>query len=83
MREDCDFSLVEERLLSQEALDAGVVRDAIVRLGKSSDPEMNHAVRLIELQVTPHPRRTRRIQQGSNKSTRYTDRLVMARGPTS
>jgi hypothetical protein len=78
MREDCDFILVEERLLSQEALDAGVVRDAIVRLGKASDAEMNHAVRLLELKVTPHPRRTRKVQKGSNKSTRYTDRLVIA-----
>jgi DDE family transposase len=78
MREDSVFAVLEEKLLSQEALDANVVRDAIVRLGNASDPEMNHTVRIIELKVTPHPRRTRKVQEGSNKSTRYTDRLLIA-----
>ena len=78
MREDSKFIVVEERLLSPEALDANVVRDVIVRLGEVGDPDMNHCVRLIELKVEPHPRRTRKIQKGSNKSTRYTDRLLIA-----
>jgi hypothetical protein len=76
-REDSAFDVIEERLLSQEALDANVVRDAIVRLGRADVPEMNHPVRLIMVQVEPHPRRTRRVQEGSNKSTRYTDLLVI------
>jgi hypothetical protein len=78
MREDSVFEVIEERLLSQQALDANVVRDAIVRLGGADTPDMNHAVRIIEVQVEPHPRRTRKVQQGSNKSTRYTDRVVIA-----
>jgi len=78
MREDTVFTVIEERLLSQEALDANVVRDAIVRLGDAKTPDMNHAVRFIEIQVEPHPRRTRKVQEGSNKSTRYTDRLAIA-----
>jgi len=69
--------VVEEKSLSQEALDAGLVRDAIVRLGDADTPDMNHAVRFIEVQVEPHPRRTRKVQPGSNKSTRYTDRVVI------
>jgi hypothetical protein len=77
MRENTVFAVIEERLLSQEALDANVVRDVIVRLGDADAPDMNHAVRLIEIQVEPHPRRTRKVQEGSNKSTRYTDRLVI------
>jgi hypothetical protein len=77
MREDTVFAVIEERVLSHEALDANVVRDVIVRLGDADTPEMNHAVRLIELQVEPHPRRTRKVQKGSNKSTRYTDRLLI------
>lgn len=78
MREDSVFTVIEERLLSQEALDANVVRDAIVRLGNSDMPEMNHAVRILVIQVEPHPRRTRTVQEGSNKSTRYSDLILIA-----
>jgi len=48
------FDVREERLLSQQALDAGIVRDAIVDL-----PGARHPVRRLEIQVAPHPRRTR------------------------
>jgi len=55
MREDSVFEKVlEERLLSQEALDAGVVRDAIVQL-----PDARYPVRIVLVQVEPHPRRVR------------------------
>jgi hypothetical protein len=82
VREDSVFDVLEERLLSREALDAQVVRDAVVRLGgveagKAKPPHMNHAVRLIVVEVPPHPRRTRKVQEGSNKSTRYSDLLVI------
>ena len=30
------------------------------------------------MKVDPHPRRTRKVQEGSNKSTRFTDELVIA-----
>jgi IS4 transposase len=52
--ENSVFELIEERLLSQEALDAGVVRDALVRLKGAQYP-----VRRVEIQVQPHPRRKR------------------------
>lgn len=65
LAENARFEVVEERLLSQAALDAGIVRDAVVRLGDAKDPDMNHAVRIVVVQVTPHPRRTR---QGSRQS---------------
>jgi len=48
------FEVVEERLLSREALDAGVVRDALVRLEGA-----RHLTRRIEVQVQPHVRRCR------------------------
>jgi Transposase DDE domain len=54
------FAVVEERLLSQEALDANVVRDAVVNLNGAGTEPPRHAVRRIEVQVEPHPRRTRR-----------------------
>jgi hypothetical protein len=78
IRENSQFDVVEERLLSQEALDANVVRDAVVRWGAPDAAEMNHPVRIIAVQVEPHPRRTRKVQPGSNKSTRYTDLVVIA-----
>ncbi len=72
-REDAVFEVGEERQLSQEALDAGVVRDAVVRdavvrLGRANDPEMNHAVRVVVVQVQPHPRRCRASPTGMRQS---------------
>ena len=61
-----------ERLLSQEALDAGVVRDAVLaRLGVAGAASMNHPVRLVAVQVQPHPRRTR-------KGTEHCDLILIA-----
>jgi Transposase DDE domain len=61
-----------ERLLSQEALDAGVVRDAVLaRLGVAGATAMNHPVRLVAVQVEPHPRRTR-------KGTEHCDLILIA-----
>jgi hypothetical protein len=74
VREDSVFDVIDERLLSQEALDANVVRDAVVKLGG----EMNHSVRLVSVQVEPHRRRTRVKQEGRYKTVRYTDLLVIA-----
>lgn len=62
MREDSVIEhVVEERLLSQEALDANVIRDVVVRLPKSSQP-----LRLVLLQVEPHPRRVRSGKRDSD-----------------
>ena len=52
--ENSVFVLSEERLLSQEALDASIVRDAWVLLEGA-----RHPVRRVEVQVQPHPRRKR------------------------
>jgi hypothetical protein len=71
------FQVIQERELSQEDLDAGVVRDAIVRLEKPGEPEMNHTVRIVELQVQPRPRRTRKARAGVIKGSRHSDRLVL------
>ena len=57
IREDSVFTVTEERLLSDEALAAGVVRDAVVTLGGEGGGR--HPVRIVAVQVEPHPRRTR------------------------
>jgi hypothetical protein len=59
-------SVREEHLLSQEALDAGVVRDALVHLEGAV-----HPVRRVEVQVEPHPRRTR-------NGTKQTDLIILS-----
>jgi hypothetical protein len=58
---------VDERLLGQEALDGGVVRDAVADI-----PGVG-LVRRIELQVTPHPRRTRRGVKQTDLMILYTN----------
>jgi hypothetical protein len=58
--ENSVFTVVEERLLSQEALDAGVVRDAVVSLNGAGTTPTRHTIRRVEVQVEPHERRTRR-----------------------
>jgi hypothetical protein len=50
-KENFVFEVLEERLLSQEALDADIVRDAIVQWGGE------YPMRIVELKVTPSPRR--------------------------
>lgn len=58
IRQDSVFQVREERLPSQEALAAGVVRDAVVTLGTQGGGR--HSVRVVAIKVKPHPRRTRR-----------------------
>jgi hypothetical protein len=74
IRETSVFEVVEERLLDDAALAANVVRDAVVTLGVPGASPMNHAVRIVAVQVTPHPRRTRK----GTKSTRTSDLVVIA-----
>ena len=60
VKENSDLDdVIEERLLSDEALAAGVVRDAIVRMGTSSKPQdrPDHPIRIIVIEATPHEKR--------------------------
>jgi DDE family transposase len=58
-KENSAFEVVEERLLSGAALKAGVVRDAVVRMGLHSKPDErpDHPIRLIVIEATPHAKR--------------------------
>lgn len=69
-REDSVCEVVEERLLSEEALDAGVVRDAIVQLKDAEGKPASHLLRRVEVQVQPHPRRVR-------SGTKQSDLIVL------
>jgi hypothetical protein len=62
MRTDGVYDVVEERLVSDQALAAGLVRDAVVRLGPppaKGKPDARPFRRIVEVQVEPHPHRTR------------------------
>jgi hypothetical protein len=72
--ENSVFELFEERLLSQEALDGGVVRDALVKLD-GAETAADRVVRRVEVQVKPHPRRTRRGNKPTDLIILYTNLL--------
>jgi Transposase DDE domain len=59
IRDNSNFEVVEERPLSEAAQKAGVVQDAVVRLGMGSKPAArpHHAVRLVSVAVQPHEKR--------------------------
>lgn len=55
LKDDAVFTVLEERELSQEALDAGVVRDAVVRMGsKKTKGQLTTPVRIVQIECTPH-----------------------------
>jgi hypothetical protein len=55
IRDNAVFEVLEERELSQAALDSGVVRDAVVRLGgEHSTALWNRRLRIVEVECTPH-----------------------------
>ena len=76
--ENSVFELVEERLLSQEALDAQVTRDAIVLLNGKGTTPARYPVRRIEVQIEPQPRRTRHGTKPSDLLVLYTDMMELA-----
>jgi hypothetical protein len=59
MKENSVFEVQEERLLSEEALQAGVIRDAVVTMGLNSKPQdrPDHAMHIIVIEAQPHAKR--------------------------
>jgi hypothetical protein len=69
--ENSVFGVVTEQLLSPEALDAGIVRDAIVQLDRTlAGNPLSHPLRRIEIEVAPHPRR-------KPSGVRQTDKIIL------
>jgi hypothetical protein len=73
------FDVVEERLLDQDALDAGIVRDAVVRLGcKTTRDKLQREVRIVEVECTPHRKQGKTARGGPEQGDTIlivTDRL--------
>jgi len=70
-REDAVNDVVEERLLSDEALKAGIVRDALVSF-KGDTEQTPYVVRRVEIEVVPHERRVRGGVKQSDLIVLYT-----------
>lgn len=76
IRDNSVFEVIDERLLSDEALDAGIVRDAVVNLGGGED--LISQVRIVEIECKPHPKNHRKGRGGPGQGETMliaTDRL--------
>jgi hypothetical protein len=61
VRDNSVYEVIEERPLSAEAIEAQVLFDAIVRMGRDRQGEdrPDHAMRLVFIETTPHQKRGR------------------------
>jgi hypothetical protein len=78
IKDNSSFEVVEERPLSDAARAAGVVQDAVVRLGLGSKAKVrpNHLVRLVVVAVQPHEKRGGR--KGKTAGPASNGRLIIA-----
>jgi hypothetical protein len=62
LRDNALSEAVEDRLLSDEAIAAGVISDQVARLGlsKKEAQRPDHSVRLVMVRITPHEKRSNR-----------------------
>jgi hypothetical protein len=66
VRDNSVFDVIEERELSREALDAGLVRDAVIRFSGSQavDAGLTRPLRLIEVECKEHRKHTGHTGRG-------------------
>jgi hypothetical protein len=65
LQDNAVFEVVEERRLDSEALAAGIVRDAVVRLGcKATRDKLPRLLRIVEIQCTPHRKASGKTARG-------------------
>jgi len=65
LRDNAVFDVIEERLLDDDAIKAGVVRDVVVHLGcKVTRGKLNRPVRIIEVECTPHHKPSGKTARG-------------------
>src|SRR2546421_7425421 len=59
VKENSVFEVIEERLLSDAALAAGIVRDTIVTMGLTSraDVRPDHSIRIVVIEAREHEKR--------------------------
>ena len=78
IRDNSNFAVAEERPLTEAARAAGVVQDAVVRLGMGSKPAArpHHTVRVVTVAVQPHAKRGGR--KGKTAGPGSSGRLLIA-----
>ena len=66
VRDNSVYEVIEDRPLSQEAIDAGVISDQVVRMGLSKKPgeQADHPTRLICIRCSPHQKRGKGKRHG-------------------
>jgi len=59
LRDNSCYEIEEERPLATEDVEAGIILDAVVRLGEYKDTQdrPNHPLRLVVVKTTPHEKR--------------------------
>jgi len=59
LRDNSRYEIVQQRTLCDEDVEAGVLLDAVVRLGDTgkADARPDHPIRLVVVQTTPHEKR--------------------------
>jgi hypothetical protein len=59
VRDNSQYRLLQSGELSEEAVAAGIIEDAVVELGVHSKPEArpDHPIRIVTIQVEPHEKR--------------------------
>jgi hypothetical protein len=77
-KENSVFDVIEERPLTDAALRADVVRDAVMRMGLNSKPAArpDHPMRVVVIEATPHAKRGGRRGKTAGPGNRGTIVLV-------
>jgi hypothetical protein len=82
LRDNTVLTVEDERLLSDAAMKAGVVRDAVVHLGSPANrAKLRQAVRIVEIECTPHHKPSGKTNRGPEQGETIllaTDRLDLS-----
>lgn len=65
LNDNAVLEVIEERELDQDSLDAGIVRDAVIRLGcKQTHNKLNQPLRIVQIECTPHRKPSGKTARG-------------------
>jgi Transposase DDE domain len=78
VRDNSRYDVIEDRPLSKEAIDAGVISDQMVIIGLSKTPaaRANHPTRLICITATPHQKRGKGKRHGGGQTGPTSDGVL-------
>lgn len=78
VRDNSVYNVVEDRPLDQQAVEAGVISDQIVRIGLSKKPDQraDHPTRLICVKCEPHRKRGKSKRRGGGQTGPTSDGVL-------